>query len=217
MSSESTITLFAETFISLSSEMPIEKISISDIVNRSKKNRKTFYYHFTDKNALIHWIFRNDLSTLLRAKFPEEQLVYLKEQDDEFANMPHYLMIKNGVRSLDGQPFFETMAECLEARRGFYSKALKMTDMGNLRSYLYELYVPAIKNDARFILSNRYLKEESLDYLAEFFAGAFVDVIVRRTCAPKCLPILHGMEPFGNLLHSSLESAIKEQQMRRTL
>lgn len=217
MSSESTVTLFAETFISLSAEMPIEKISISDIVNRSKKNRKTFYYHFTDKNALIHWIFRNDLSNLLKSRFPEEQLVYHREQDDEFADLPHYVMIKNGVRSLDGQPFLEAMADCLEARREFYAKAFRLTDIGNLKSYLYELYVPAVRNDARFILSNRYLKEDSLEYLSEYFAGAFVDFIVRRTCAPRSKPILHGMEPFGNLLHASLEAAIKEQQMRRTL
>ena len=217
MSSENTVSLIAETFVALANEMPLEKISVSDIVARSHKNRKTFYYHFADKSALVHWIFRNDLAKLLSERFDESQLVYNREQDDSLHALPYYVMVKTGVRSLDGEPFMQALAACMENRRRFFAKALRMTDTGNLRAYLYDLYVPAVRNDVRFILSNRYLNEESVNFLSEYFAGAMIDWLVRRTCGNPSTPIMAGVEPFGNILHLSLEAAIKEQQMRRTL
>lgn len=217
MGSENTVSLIAETFVALSNEMPLEKISVSDIVARSHKNRKTFYYHFADKNALIHWIFRNDLAKLLVERFDEAQLVYRREQEDPLFALPYYAMVKTGVRSLDGEPFLRALAACMENRRRFFAKALRMTDASSLRMYLYDLYVPAVRNDVRFILSNRYLSEESVDFLAEYFAGAMVEWIVRRTCGNPATPVMAGVEPFGNIMHLSLEAAIKEQQMRRTL
>lgn len=45
--------LIADAFVELCDEMPLKKVSISDIVERTGKNRKTFYYHFVDKEALI--------------------------------------------------------------------------------------------------------------------------------------------------------------------
>ena len=68
--------LIADAFVELCDEMPLKKVSISDIVERTGKNRKTFYYHFVDKEALIIWRFRYDLGLALQRKFPESILVY---------------------------------------------------------------------------------------------------------------------------------------------
>ena len=48
----------AESFVALTEGKPPEEISVSDIIARAGKNRKTFYYHFTDKNHLVAWTFR---------------------------------------------------------------------------------------------------------------------------------------------------------------
>ena len=32
------------------------KVSVSNIVERSQRNRKTFYYHFSDRSKLIQWM-----------------------------------------------------------------------------------------------------------------------------------------------------------------
>lgn len=68
--------LIADALVQLCEEQPLKKVSISDIVERTGKNRKTFYYHFEDKNALIIWKFRYDLGLELQHRFPENILVY---------------------------------------------------------------------------------------------------------------------------------------------
>jgi AcrR family transcriptional regulator len=70
MNSFDTKYLIAKTFIELCDKASIQKVSISDIVNATGKNRKTFYYHFDDKNSLIMWIFRYDMGGILKDKFP---------------------------------------------------------------------------------------------------------------------------------------------------
>lgn len=61
---ELTKTLIAETLKTLVIKTPIDKITIQDIVKASGINRKTFYYHFHDKQNLIYWIFDEDLAKL---------------------------------------------------------------------------------------------------------------------------------------------------------
>ena len=79
--------LISQALVDLCKEQPLKKVSISDIVERTGKNRKTFYYHFEDKNALIIWKFRYDLGTELQRRFPENILVYEKP-DEGTPNRP---------------------------------------------------------------------------------------------------------------------------------
>lgn len=218
MSSLNTMQLIGETFIALTESTSPEKISISDIVSASGKNRKTFYYHFADKNALVAWIFRRDLGTVLTNRFEESLLVYEPERSkDGASSYPFYLFAKRGVRSLDHAAFFEAFADCIESRRRFYAKVLRDTTPDGLREYLHRLYVPALRDDVRFILSNRYLKEENVTFLAEFYTGAFLSYFFRRTLEPPSRPLRADIGPFANIVHTSLENVIKEQQLSRIL
>ena len=143
MGSMNTMSLIAETFVSLTEHEPPEKIAVSDIVAASGKNRKTFYYHFVDKNHLIAWIFRCDLGMLLRKRFDENLLVYEHDETgkDPLAQHPYYMFNKKGVRSLDQAGFFQTLADCFEARRSYYAKVLH--DSG--QNSLSRLPVPALR------------------------------------------------------------------------
>ena len=113
--------LIADAFVELCDEMPLKKVSISDIVERTGKNRKTFYYHFVDKEALIIWRFRYDLGLALQRKFPESILVYEEPSKDSVTQFPFYITQKSGVRSLDHSKFFDVFASVLEKRRTFYT------------------------------------------------------------------------------------------------
>ena len=157
MNAFSTMLLIADAFVSLCDEMPLRKVSISDIVQRTGKNRKTFYYHFENKDRLIIWIFRYDMGQVLKKHFSESVLLYEKPSEDSISHFPYYITQKSGVRSLDHAEFFECFAEVLEARRHFYREALIDNGPYSLRNYLYTLYVNAIKRDIDIILSNRYL------------------------------------------------------------
>ena len=124
MNALSTMLLISDAFVELCDEMPLRKVSISDIVERTGKNRKTFYYHFENKDRLIIWIFRYDMGQCLKQHFSESVLLYDDNPEDPTSRFPYYITQKSGVRSLDHAEFFQCFAEVLEGRRNFYRQAL---------------------------------------------------------------------------------------------
>lgn len=216
MNSLSTMLLIADAFVSLCDEMPLKKVSISDIVERTGKNRKTFYYHFENKEHLIIWIFRYDLGQILKSRFPESVLVYEKPSGDSISRFPYYITQKSGVRSLNHAGFFECFAEAIEKRRHFYNQALLDNGPYSLRNYLYDLYINAIKHDVFIILSNRFLPDDNIDFLAEFYTCAFLYYFIRK-CEQPNQPVMGNAGPFANIIHSSLEAEINEAQLLRNL
>ncbi len=210
MNTLDTMLLIANTFIDLCKDTPLQKVSISDIVQRTGKNRKTFYYHFENKNSLINWIFRYDLNLELKANFPENELVFEEHGRDSTSQLPYYILHKVGVRSLDHSEFFTCFERVLENRRSFYVQALTDNDRGALRNYLYNLYVPALKRDIDIILANRFLPEENIQFLAEFYTSAFLSYFMRKCDQPSAKRFADEAGPFANIIHSSLEVQIKE-------
>ena len=217
MNALSTMLLIADTFVALCDEMPLKKVSISDIIERTGKNRKTFYYHFENKDCLITWIFRYDLGQELKRRFPESTLVYETGATDSSAQFPFYILQKSGVRSLDHAEFFDCFAHVLEAKRNFYTQALADTNPYSLRNYLYHLYLPALRNDIDLILANRSLPQENIQFLAEFYTCAFLYYFIRKCDQPGADRLTGQAGPFANIIHSSLEAQIKEAQLRRNL
>ena len=129
-----TMLTFADAFVELCEETPLKKVSISDIIERTGKNRKTFYYHFENKDYLIIWIFRHDLSTALKARFSESSLIYEEPSPAATSRLPFYIRQKSGIRSLNHAEFFDCFASVLESRRSFYYQALMETGPGSLHS-----------------------------------------------------------------------------------
>ncbi len=61
---ELTKELMAKTLKELMKIKPLDKISVQEIVEACGLNRKTFYYHFRDKQALVSWIFDHEYASL---------------------------------------------------------------------------------------------------------------------------------------------------------
>ena len=216
MSSHDTKLLIAEAFVSLFEKTPLQKISVSDIVDASGINRKTFYYHFEDKNYLITWLFRYDLGQMLLQNFPKDQLIYESKGDlKSFSQFPYYIFKKSGVRSLDHSGFFAVFTQCLDNRRFYYSNILRDNSRTSLYAYLSNLYLGAIREDILFILSHRYLKESSIDFLSKFYSGAFLSFICSQIFLSSGEDILESVGAFTNIIHTSIETQIKEQQLGR--
>ncbi len=51
----------AEAMKALMRTEPFSKISVGDICEKCRMNRKSFYYHFRDKYDLVNWIFHTEL------------------------------------------------------------------------------------------------------------------------------------------------------------
>ena len=58
----------AEAFASLVVEKGYESVTIGDIAERAGISRNTFYYHFSDKNMLVTWIFMRNIELLTKEK-----------------------------------------------------------------------------------------------------------------------------------------------------
>lgn len=65
---ELTKKLLADTLKKLTSDKPLDKISVGEIVEAAGLNRHTFYYHFADKQELVCWIFDTETATLTDKK-----------------------------------------------------------------------------------------------------------------------------------------------------
>lgn len=78
--SESQITkkAIASALIDLCGRKLFSKISIQDITKEIGLNRQTFYYHFTDKQDLVRWIYTHDALTYLDS--PEVNIDNWEEQ-----------------------------------------------------------------------------------------------------------------------------------------
>ncbi|WP_458863667.1 TetR/AcrR family transcriptional regulator [Acidaminobacterium chupaoyuni] len=54
-----------ESFVMLLNEMPFDKITVKDIVDRCGVNRNTFYYYFQDIYALLDEVFRTETEKVI--------------------------------------------------------------------------------------------------------------------------------------------------------
>ncbi len=64
MKSNFTKQCIAQTLMELLEEKSIEKITVTEIVEKCGVNRQTFYYHFADIYALLEWSFSKTLTEL---------------------------------------------------------------------------------------------------------------------------------------------------------
>lgn len=217
-----TKTMIADALSQLCQERPLRKISVSDIIERTGKNRKTFYYHFEDKDALIAWKFHHDLAQLLETlplQRPGTTLVYPEEGQvpENLLPFPYYTDPPDDGEALDQSAFFQTFDQVIEADPAFYGQALLEKGPGSLRTHLYELYLPAITRDIHRLLANRYLAQENIAYLADFFTTAFIYRHVSRFDRRGRLGKDADAGPFGNLVHTSLKTLLDDSQLRRNL
>ena len=220
MRSDRTMMLLADTFVHLTETCPVNRITISKIVEACSRSRKTFYYYFIDIDSLIVWLFRHDLGLLLNSNIDASKLIYEPEGEESTttAKYPYYVFINTGVRTLDHSRFFALIARAFDSRRGYYKKVLRQNPGPNdLRNYLYKLYKPALQRDIEFILGNRYLQPRNIELLAEFYTGAFVNDLFCRTINDSCRSVEADFAQFGNLVHSALIKEIEEQRLHRTL
>jgi AcrR family transcriptional regulator len=210
----------AEAFVQLVEELGLERVFVSNIVERLGKNRKTFYYHFEDKQELIIWLFRYELGCALQERYDNDLLVfehYDKLDGRSYQAYPYYTCIKNSAHTLDSSGFFEVLCRTFEARRGYYQAVLAEDDIYSLRAYLGRLYTPALTADIRFMLGNRSLGADYVRFLAEFYTGAFISYIASAIQGERDLDIFSSAGPFTNIIHSSLATEIDEQQLKRLL
>lgn len=65
MAQQYTRKVIRETFLQMLGEMPLDKITVKDIVLRCNINRNTFYYHYADIYAVLTEVLDMDLQRVI--------------------------------------------------------------------------------------------------------------------------------------------------------
>lgn len=115
---ESSITkkALADSLKELMMQIPLSKIRVSDICANCKMNRKSFYYHFKDKNDLINWIF-------------DTEFLVLVDVDDDG----------------DRWQKLESLFKYLYDNKAFYRKVLSVKDQNCFSDHFKEIVEPFVR------------------------------------------------------------------------
>ncbi len=142
----------AESLKALMQTIPLERISVSDIVEHAGLGRNTFYYHFQDKYALVNWIFESEATGLLRQRLTAE--------------------------NWDAQ--FHAIEDYLRANKVFYCNALAYSGQNSLKDYIYDT-VRAItieRGQTQTGPKGRRLTEDELGTVGDVVACAFLGLLI---------------------------------------
>ena len=132
-------------------EKAYEKISVNDIVMKCGLNRKTFYYHFKDKDDLFVWCIEHEITP----KLQEFNLI------TDFADFIKFIM--NFLE--------EDMDFIVKASQYIGLEKLKQLFLGDLINGIYSLVLLPVKE--KYKLDDGYM-----NFLSRFFANAILDMAV---------------------------------------
>ena len=145
----------------LMTEKSFEKISVSEICERCNMNRKSLYYHFSDKYDLLNWIFDEDFDDVVNSK------IKVVCGSDE-----HWLQI-------------ESILNRFYQKRSFYRRAIQTSGQNSFPEHFKERIRPLLKGNLEIILG----MENADDFYVDFFTDAFFCSIERWLLVKDCLPV----------------------------
>lgn len=195
----------------LAEKNPLDQISIQDIAEAGRISRKTFYYHFKDKQDLVVWIFRTELAEAL---VPWVSTVKLQTRDDigdSCFDLPYFPDLASG----DREKAFGTYTKCLRGylldNKSFYLNVFSSTSQNNLKNYFVESIYPYMLNGIEQLAGNEYILDVEKRTLAGMFTEAYAGGIIRwvvtgMKTTPITLTIEENIYPISLL---AMEAAVK--------
>ena len=151
---ELTKQLIADTLKKLMLDTPLDKISVQEIVDACGLNRKTFYYHFKDKQDLIYWIFKNELADI--ADINRDELTVDK-----------LIMHQNDLIA-------DKLVEHMYLNKDFYIAALDSDAQNNLREYLFKIIYDILKTNICLLLEEKLIAPSDLELIVNYFSHAVI-------------------------------------------
>lgn len=132
---------------------PLTKITVGDICESCDMNRKSFYYHFQDKDALVNWIF-----------------------DTEFLGV----VKKNGC--LRGWDFLQALCRYLYENRDFYRRALQFDGQNSFRSHFHEIIRAAVAAELGVVFAGEQVPAFHVTFVTDGFVCALERWIMGKDC-----------------------------------
>lgn len=134
--------LLAQSLQKLMLTMPLEKISVNDIVEQAGVGRNTFYYHFADKYDLVTWYFQTGVTPFLfeRARYGSWQSLLAGLQEYFRQNKVFY---QNALAYTGQNSLAECRSDLSSQDMDFLSHFLAGAAMGVLIPWVHN----GMKND----------------------------------------------------------------------
>lgn len=141
---------FATALKEMAEKTPLSKITIGALCDYANLNRKTFYYHFKDKEDLINWIF-----------------------DREFLLIVKKLVSEVSVVNLNDRLLFEQLANYFYTELKFYKRVFAERGQNCFAEHFHDLLVN------HYVQTSNLQKEYSVNFLANLYADVVVSSISR--------------------------------------
>lgn len=139
----------------LMTEVPFSKITISDICEKCRMNRKSFYYHFKDKYDLVNWIYDTEFITVTQGKTYNQAWDFLND-------ICNY--------------FYENQE--------FYRAALKIKGQNSFSDHFREFLLPIIAEYLRDICNSDSIRDFQINFFADGLTCTLERWIVEKECMP---------------------------------
>ena len=130
-----------------------EKINVREICEACGVSRKTFYYHFQDKYALVEWIFNSEFTATLNQS----------QADDRWG-------------------FITAMCEYFYRERTFYAKLLEVTGQNSFRQYfqgfMFQALEPFLLPESTKAVTIPGCHGVEMDEIQDFYAHFISDALL---------------------------------------
>lgn len=145
----------AEALKELSATTPFAKISIGDLCKKCNMSRKTFYYHFKDKEDLVNWIFETEFIA--------------------YARNYTYESVWDAI---------EDLLKYFYSNLNFYKKVLFHEGQNSFALYFNELIYSIFVQQLQNILHDSSLRESQLNFVADGMICMLKRWLSATNCTP---------------------------------
>ena len=206
-----------DAFIARVESESLRSVQVAKLIKELKINRNTFYYHFPSKYDVAFYVFRQDLAGELAQTFPKSELLYAPIGTGfEEENLPFYVHREIGARTLDFGDFFKALVRCVLARPSFYGKVFERRE-SEFRSFVYQLYRPAVEKDLDFELGGRYLPPSTLEWFRDMYTHLIYDTaeyFLKHSRDAKSM-LDDAINPFWNMPYEALVHELQVHPVNR--
>lgn len=131
--------------------IPLEKITVKDIVENCKLNRQTFYYHFKDKFDLVNWIYYTEVIEIMVTQY------HYENWDDTI----------------------HTLLTLLQNDKVFYRNALNNFGQNSFYEYFFTITKKTLFFVFDQLSSDFAMSPEDKSFCADFYAYACTGMILQ--------------------------------------
>lgn len=165
----------------LTKKMPFLKISVGDICRHCGMNRKTFYYHFKDKEDLVNWIFETEFI--------------------EFARNNTYTSVWEAM---------DDLIHYFYNNRIFYCKILEYAGQNSFSDYFNELIHAVFCEQLQTIVKNPQARDFQIDFVADGMLYTLKRWLKSENCIPP-EELIEGLKSGAQIMANYIFQTLGEQ------